>query len=358
MHKGFTVRPLMQPGFFRRLFQRPVPENGYIELENLLASRAWGEMHAGHVEQALRAHGVRSMDRSRAKAMYGKAILAFISDDVLTDAEATDLQHLRTLLGIGDAEAAEVECEVVHPRYQRRIAEVLRDEQVTDSERDALNTLRRALRIDERSAAAIWEQAAEPILTRRWQAAVSDRRLSPDERHALDALARNFGLTVNIDAATKAQLDRFHWYWLMEHGTFPDVGAPINLPRGERCHFSAPAQMYEMRTETQRVHYSGASVRIRIMKGVYYRAGTVSAQRITRDVLRLIDSGTLYVTSKRVIFDGDRKNTTIRLSNVLSVTPYSDGVEIEKTSGRNTIFTVGDPEWLVVLLSSRLAIES
>ncbi|MEA2488624.1 MAG: hypothetical protein QOH21_416, partial [Acidobacteriota bacterium] len=154
---------------------------------------------------------------------------------------------------------------------------------------------------------------------------------------------------------TKAQLDRFHWYWLAERGTFPDVAAAINLQRDEVCHFSAAAQMYEMRTETQRVQYAGTSVRIKIMKGVYYRVGSTSVQRITREVLREIDRGTLYVTSKRVIFDGARKNTTIRLASVLSIVPYSDGVEIEKSSGRNPIFTVDDSEWLNVLLSSRLA---
>jgi len=61
------------------------------------------------------------------------------------------------------------------------------------------------------------------------------------------------------------------------------------------------------------------------------------------------------VTNKRVIFEGAQKNATIRLSNVLSITPYADGVEIGKTSGKSPIFTVGDPEWLSVLLSSVLA---
>lgn len=299
----FAVRPLMRPGLFRRLFGFPEPENGYIELENLLASRPWTEIHAGHVEQALRAHGVTSMDRERARALYGKAVAAFTNDDRLHDAEHAALQCLRNLLGVRDDEAG---------------------------------------------------RALEAILKRRWQDAVSDRRLSPDERQSLDALARNLGIRVDIDAATQAQLDRFHWYWLMEQGTFPEVAASIALHRGEICHFAAPAEMYEMRTETQRVYYGGPSVRIRIMKGVYYRAGSTSAHRVTRDVLRHIDSGTLYVTSKRVIFDGARKNTTIRLANVLSIVPYSDGVEVEKTSGRSPIFTVGDAEWLMVLLSSRL----
>lgn len=90
------------------------------------------------------------------------------------------------------------------------------------------------------------------------------------------------------------------------------------------------------------------------MKGVYYRVGSTRTARVTREVLRHIDTGTLYVTNKRLIFDGTRKNSVIRLPNILSVIPYSDGVEVEKTSGRNPIFTMNDAEWLAVLLSSRL----
>jgi hypothetical protein len=176
-----------------------------------------------------------------------------------------------------------------------------------------------------------------------------------EEQRALEAMARNFGIRVDVDAATQAQLDRFRWFWLVEQGTFPSIAAPINLQRDEVCHFAAPADLHEVRTETTRSSSSGTSVRIRIMKGVYYRVGSTSTTRVTRDVLRHIDSGTLYVTSKRVIFDGARKNNAIRLASVLSVVPYSDGVEIEKTSGRNPIFTVSDPEWLTILLSSRMA---
>lgn len=355
MPSPFAVRPLARPSFLRRLFTLPDPENGYIELENLLASTRWADLHDGHIEQVLRNHGVTSMNRDRAKELYGRALASFVSDDHLSAVEIDALQRLAGLLGIRSLDVAELEREIVHPRYQQRISDVLRDERVTDAERTQLATLRKALRIDDRTAIEIWQRTAEPILTRHVQQAMGDRRLTATEKQALDALARSFGIQVQLDAATKAQLDRFHWYWLMEHGTFPQIPANIHLQPGEVCHFAAAAEMHEMRTETQLTSSAGASVRIKIMKGVYYRLGSTTRHRITRDVLRKADDGTLYVTNKRILFDGARKNAAIRLSGILSVVPYSDAVEIEKTSGRNPIFTVADTEWLTVLLTSRLA---
>jgi hypothetical protein len=66
------------------------------------------------------------------------------------------------------------------------------------------------------------------------------------------------------------------------------------------------------------------------MKGLSYRLGSVGVGRTTEDSVVLVDTGTIYVTNKRLIFDGARTNTSIRLNKILSFTPYSNGVEIDK----------------------------
>jgi hypothetical protein len=202
----------------------------------------------------------------------------------------------------------------------------------------------------------MWDQDARPLFEQKVEQAVNDKRLDPHELEELEALAKNFRITIDRASATQAQLDRYRWFWLMENGTFPEVSAPIALQKKELCHFSCSTTLHEMRTETVRTTYQGPSAHIRIVKGVYYRFGSVQAQRITRDVLRPIDSGALYLTNKRLIFDGEKKKSAIRFSNIFSITPYSDAIEVEKTSGRNPVFTLPDPEWTGVLLSSLLAL--
>jgi hypothetical protein len=91
------------------------------------------------------------------------------------------------------------------------------------------------------------------------------------------------------------------------------------------------------------------------MKGLYYRAGSYDVRRITQEEMRQISSGTLYITSKRILLHGQPKNASIRFSSVISFVPYSDGIEIEKTSGRNPIFRIDDGEYGSVLLGALLA---
>lgn len=77
---------------------------------------------------------------------------------------------------------------------------------------------------------------------------------------------------------------------------------------------------------------------------------------MTRDELTHIDDGTLYITNKRVIFDGRRKNSTIRHSALLGLEMFRDGLVLEKASGKSPhLILDGDVELAAVILSSALA---
>lgn len=82
----------------------------------------------------------------------------------------------------------------------------------------------------------------------------------------------------------------------------------------------------------------------------------MTPQRVTRDELTHIDDGTLYITNKRIIFDGQRKNSTIRHSALLGLEMYRDGIVLEKATGKSPhLILTGDVELAAVILSSALA---
>lgn len=184
---------------------------------------------------------------------------------------------------------------------------------------------------------------------------VRDSRVSDAEIETFEKRAEALGTRIELDYSARQQVERFRTFWRIENGTFPEVYAPINLQRGEKCHFSTDATWFENRTVTKSVRYAGPAVSFRIMKGLSYRVGSYNIQRITQEEMRQISSDTLYITNKRIVFHGDPKNASIRFSNVISYSPYSDGIEIEKPSGRNPIFRFSDGEYASVLLGALLA---
>ncbi len=54
------------------------------------------------------------------------------------------------------------------------------------------------------------------------------------------------------------------------------------------------------------------------MKGVRWRVGSISTQKVTTDVMTQSSTGSLYITSKRVFFDGAKKNMSIPLGESTS----------------------------------------
>jgi hypothetical protein len=112
-----------------------------------------------------------------------------------------------------------------------------------------------------------------------------------------------------------------------------------------------------MRTQTQRIDYVGAQASIRIARGVRFRVGSVTPRRVTREVLTPIDTGSLSVTSKRLIFDGAHKNSALRHASLLGVRVFTDGIQVEKASGRSPffLFSKEDTEMIAAIITAATA---
>jgi hypothetical protein len=103
------------------------------------------------------------------------------------------------------------------------------------------------------------------------------------------------------------------------------------------------------------VGYASQGVSIRIARGVYYRVGGSRPQRVTTEGLTEIDAGTLYLTNKRLLFDGRAKNTSLKLNTVIAFDVYTDGLAIEKGSGRSPhLLLNGDVESAATILGRLL----
>ena len=85
--------------------------------------------------------------------------------------------------------------------------------------------------------------------------------------------------------------------------------------------------------------------------------GQFAVNRMTEDVLKVLDTGTLYVTNNRLLFDGAKKTTNLALKRVISFTVYADGLKIEKDSGNDQYFQFErfDPEMVGALFDGVLS---
>lgn len=120
-----------------------------------------------------------------------------------------------------------------------------------------------------------------------------------------------------LDQLADAQHKRWRAEIETTGGELPTRDVPLRLKMGEACYFYDPtATLCELRA-VRAGGYGGTS--IRVARGVSIRTGRFAAE--SHDEWRRISSGALYVTNRRIIFDGAAKNRIIDIGDILSIAP-------------------------------------
>jgi hypothetical protein len=356
MNTIYKFKELVEPSVFQRIFKKFPVENAIIEINNLLAEHPLKEIKIEEIEAISEKYKVdlHSEFDEKLKELYSIYLKECLSDNSISEQELNELNYLKTLLHLQDYEVELLHNKLAGEIYEHNYNDVIIDGKIYDSEKEFLQRLKENLRLSTIVEEKITNESRQTFLQKQFNKIVADGRISPDEWEELTITAKNLDDTINLDEKTKEKVEKFKLYWLIEHGELPIKEVSIYLQQNEQCYFVSGADWLEHRTVTKRYNYSGPTARIRIMKGVYYRFGSVGIQRSTSEELQLIDSGRIFVTNKRIIFLGNKKSTNIPLNKILSINPYSDGVGIEKSSGRSPIITVSTDADLLVMILSRV----
>ncbi len=76
--------------------------------------------------------------------------------------------------------------------------------------------------------------------------------------------------------------------------------------------------------------YGGAS--LRVAKGVTIHSGRTGSKSESHDEIKLIDSGDLLITNKRVIFLGSNRTTNIDMNKILAITSEASTIQIQRSN--------------------------
>lgn len=338
----FSVLPLKKKNLLAKWFSVGPDENAFIELNNLLATRPLLEIQGKDVAAIIETYQVDITRHFKDKVvqLYLTYFQSCIVDYTLGEEENRSLLHLKKLLLLTDADIDPGTMDIAGGVVTQAWKDTLADGRLTPEEEEKINKLVAATRLPEATAKEISALTRELHYRQYLLACMEDRRLTPEEDAELKAISQSLSITPQFDDAMLSTLERYRLLYQLENGPLPEISCDINLLANEACHFTCAASWYEYRTVTHRVNYGGPAVSIRLMKGVYYRAGSMRVQPVRSEQLQLIDSGTLYLTNKRVIFVGSNKAKTIKYDKIMTLTPYSDGVELIKDAGKSPTITV------------------
>jgi hypothetical protein len=192
------------------------------------------------------------------------------------------------------------------------------------------------------------------------ETALADHMLTEQEESRIASLRTELGLTQDELGASHAALVKAAILRDLDQGRVPrrinfEGNCPVNLRHGEIIVWVFNNVAYH--TVRSRTHYVGGSmgVSLRVMKGVYYRVGASKGERVQSAYLSHEGNGDLYVTDRAVYFVSPTSTFRIHGAKIVSIKPYSDGIEITRdaATAKPQIFILDDP-WFATNLISRL----
>ena len=332
-----------------------------VEIQNLLAARPLAEVTRADVDAILGRHRVNlTRRRDVVLRLWRQALREFLRDDSLSDNELAYLSALRHLFALTDRDVERAHIALAEPRYAEAFSEAVSDEKLTPEELARLEKLAVALRLPERARRKAQEVPLQEIVERVLARVVADRRLSPGEEQALRDLQKNLGLPeLRFGPATQVALDKYALLWRIENGELPliaDGAVPVPLHDGEICHLACRSFWHELRNYTVRTDRTGSAPSVKVPRGLTYRVDGAAPKRIARDGLAPVDWGSLYVTSRRLVFVGQKTREVIRFNELLGLEVFADAIVLEKTSGRKPhLFLEGDVEVIAAVLTEVMA---
>jgi len=335
----YKIKELKTPNFFQRVFNIIPKSNYVVELNNLFAKHENNiyEISEYDINDLNDKYNVKITDFLTDKLnIFEEYLKDCLLDEKLDTYDKDALEHIRNILSLPPEVTSKKIKKITKLVYKDIVLSIIADGKVNEVEQTKLEEHRIKLELSKADAQFIYNEEANKYFIEYANKIVNDERVDPTEEQTLYAIAENLNIDVNIPDELMYKLSKFKLYWQIEHDEIPTIESDINLIRGEKLYFKGDdIDWLEMRKVTKRYNYAGPTARIKIAKGVYYRLGSMSVQPVTEDEWRTIDTGTIYITNKRIIFMGDKSNKTIRLNKILDIAAYSNGVDIQKDSGRS-----------------------
>jgi HNH endonuclease len=279
------------------------------ERKQLLALTKFLDIDSSHADR------IESEARSE---VYRQAAREALADGVVTSAEARALATLRATLGIDRAEAIGATEALSRNAYVDAVRRIVETGVVMPSARADLERLKGALLIRDADARVYLRDEATKLYRELFTLAAQDGEITAEEEESLDWLQREAGIGESDVRAAKeriAQIRRLAEYRL---GRLPIVQTRMILESGDHCHWVGNCEYF----------YSTPSGKGRQV------------------------SGTLALTSRKVILNSEGKPLSFSPSRVLDIRRGSGGIQldIEGRSGSGT-YCVRQPEELEAVLT-------
>lgn len=318
----FRTVPLTGKSLLQRVFKQWPQDDAIREVNNLLAATPLLQISREDVGAIEQRYGVNLLREYglNLEEFYAVYFAALLADQVLTVEESQELAHLQAVLGLDAVVCQTLRGKIGAGVYRKAFEEAVAGRRLPKERAGALSQLASSLQLPAGIAEEISLQARRKPVSDFIQHLGTKSRLSPLDEQELAAMGGSLGVNAWADAAQARLLGEWKQYWELENLPLPIVEPAVPLQKGEVCHLE--------------------------IKNARWLEGS-----------RLVDSGTLCLTSKRVLLTGLQKNSNVRLEKITDVKTSGQGILLMKDAGKNPTLVLPVDNTPFVIILQKLIVE-
>lgn len=334
----FQVVPLVNASFFQKLFKQLPIENSVIELNNLLASYPLKEISNESIYEIEQRYQINLEQEFKLnlEEFYAVYLNYCLRNGILNDIDFDNLNHLKSILSLKNDSVTKLSYRIGEIVYRRFFDKAISNGRLIRREEDFLEKIEKDLELSKTLVNAIANESKRNFIQNYAENIIKKQELSPETECEINNICESLNIDLLFSKETKKQLEKLKLYWKIEHYPLSAIVSDIVIQKSEQCYFRIDSvKWYEVKSLLQKpLHYN---VNIKTLKAFYLKS---NAQKTNNYNYRYIDSGSLYLTNKRIIFTGRHRDINIRFEKILGLIPKSDGVEINKETIKSAFIQI------------------
>jgi curved DNA-binding protein CbpA len=258
-----------------------------------------------------------------------------VADGAFDKRDEQELRFVAAFLGLDVAEVARVRREGAHLLLANRLNQMLSAGTLNSKDLQELRRLAKSEGLQDGAVDQLLSTRASeefrPVLARmRTSLTMTDQDV-----RILQGIERKYRCRINLGEESTLYRQTF---LLESTWNLPQpIPTSLMLDGGEVAYFSVPTRWHQSRV--QAYGYAGVSVSLPTgIRGVRFRFGGYTP--IRSEELTCLSEGALYVTSARLLFKGNTRNTAITVGRIVDCQIFSDALKVEKSTGKPDFFTM------------------
>jgi hypothetical protein len=331
---------LKKQSFIQSLLKQAIEENAIIEINNFLAAKDILEIDSNFLDNIDYRYGikVRETYSLNLEEFYAVILHYAMANGQLDKRVLLDLKHLQEYFELDNDNIKSIYLSIGKKFYRESLERLLINSELSKSTDSAIQNLENQLNLPEEVTDQISKNVRQLSFDKRFDKITSVGRISPDGKKEITDFSKR--MRIEISSKQRKIINRLLTYWKIENLDLQIIDTAVKLRKGECCHFyQSNIEMFEEREATK--------------KKYGYSKANDKNELIDRN-LKLIKTGELLITNQRILFLSKEVNSTINLDKILAVEGYKNGVEVDKTKGRNPIYKIDESADITLIILNRL----